>query len=242
MKIPAALVLCLLLIIPATGSFARNKVWENEYTLIMHDVKHVEQSAKANDMAAYQLLAKLRAAPDSPERNEILLDAEKYCLRCLAIYPQYIQCLNNLGTIYFIEKRYPESEKYYLKGLAIDSNDANVLFNLATIYVAENQIDKANIYYKKAIAANPDLFDLIPVYKQFVLKNHKQADAIVFISSIFTKFPNHYNLHLLIIDLYNEQHDYDSALIYLDRAYRIKPSDELAKFIETLKNINKNSP
>jgi protein O-mannosyl-transferase len=242
MKLPALALLVLLLIIPAASAFARNKVWENESTLILHDVKHLENSAKANDMAAYQLLAKLHVAPDSPERNEILNDAEKYCLRCLEIYPDYIQCLNNLGTIYFIQKRYPESEKYYLKGLAIDSGDANVLFNLATIYIAENQIDNANVYYKKAIAANPDLFNLIPVYKQFVVKNHKHADAIVFISSIFTKFPNHYNLHLLIIDLYNDQRDYDSALIYLDRAYKIKPSDELAKFIEMLKNRNENSP
>lgn len=242
MKIPALLLLVLMLIIPGAASFARNKVWENEYTLILHDVEHLEQSAKANDMAAYQLMAKFRATPDSPQRNQMLNDAEKYCLRCLSIYPQYIQCLNNLGTIYFIEKRYAESEKYYLKGLAIDSGDANVLFNLASIYVAENQLDKANIYYKKAISVNPDLFDLIPVYKQFVVKNHKDADAIVFISSILTKFPDHYNLHLLIIDLYNEQHDYDSALIYLDRAYKIKPSDELAKFIETVKNINKKNP
>lgn len=238
-KLPAVLLLCILLIVPAASAFARNNVWKNEYTLIMNDVKHLENSAKANDMAAYQLLVKFRKDQSSPERTQILQDAEKHCLRCLEIYPAYIQCLNNLGTIYFIQKRYPESEKYYRKGLEIDSGDANVLFNLATIYVAENQIDKANEFYKKAIAANPDVFDLIPVYKQFVVKNHKQADAIVFISNILTNFPQHYNLHLLIIDLYNDQHDYDSALIYLDRAYRIKPSDELAKFIETLKKINK---
>mgnify|MGYP000091249270 CR=1 FL=1 len=188
-------------------------------------------------MAAYQLLVKFRKNQNSPERTQILKDAEQHCLRCLEIYPAYIQCLNNLGTIYFIQKRYPESEKYYRKGLEIDSSDANVLFNLATIYVTENQIDRANLFYKKAIAANPDVFDLIPVYKQFVVKNHQQADAIVFISNILTNFPQHYNLHLLIIDLYNDQHDYDSALLYLDRAYRIKPSDELAKFIETLKKI-----
>jgi tetratricopeptide (TPR) repeat protein len=239
MKLPAVLLLCILLIVPAANVFARNKVWKSEYSLIMNDVKHLENSAKANDMAAYQLLAKFRKDQDSPERAQILADAEKHCLRCLEIYPAYIQCLNNLGTIYFIQKRYPESEKYYRKGLEIDSNDANVLFNLATIYVAENQIDNANLFYKKAITANPDVFDLIPVYKQFVIKNHKQADAIVFISNILTNFPQHYNLHLLIIDLYNDQKEYDSALIYLDRAYRIKPSDDLAKVIEQVKQINK---
>ncbi len=238
LKIPVTVLFCLIFLILGATSYTRNPVWQSEFSLVLNDVKHLENSAKVNDMASYQLLGKLRANPNSPERTEILIDAEKYGLRCVEIYPSYIQCLNNLGTIYYIQRRFPEAEKYYLKGLAIDSSDANVLFNLATIYEAEKDFPKAMLFYKKALSKDPEMPNLIPLYKQLVLKNHLQVDAIVFITDILTIFPNSYNLHLLIIDLYNDQHDYNSALNYLDKAYKLKPSDELAKFIETLKKIN----
>jgi tetratricopeptide (TPR) repeat protein len=237
-KLPAILILCLLFITPGAMAFTRNKAWENEYTLIVTDVKHVENSAKAHDMVVYQKLRRLRLHPNSPESTELLIDAEKHALRCVEIYPEYSNYLSNLGTVYFIEKRYPESEKYYLKGLEKDSTDASVMFNLATIYEAEKQPDKANLYYEKALSINPDLYNLVPFYKQFVVKNNREVEGIVFITKILSTFPQDYNLDLLLVDLYNDQHDYNSALHYLEQANKIKPSDELAKLIETLKNIN----
>lgn len=138
-----------------------------------------------------------------------------------------------------MRKDYVESEKYYLKGLTIDSSDANVLFNLATIYEAQKQVDLAHKYYQKALSENPEIFNLIPFYKQFVVKNNKQVEAIAFMKEILRIFPQNYNLHLLIIDFYNEQKEYENALFYLDKAYKINPNTELAKFIETIKSINK---
>lgn len=236
-KLPVFIITGIIAATYITSCISRNPVWKDEYTLTVHDAEHLDESAKAQDMAAYQTLVKLRAFPHSPNRTKLLLDAERYSLRCIEIYPQYVQALNNLGTLYFIWGKPGPSEKYYLQALALDSSDANVFFNLATIYSIGNEVNKANFYYQAAIRHNPDMPELIPYYKQFVLKNHLQANAIVFITGILPKFPRNYTLHLLLVDLYNDEHDYDSALFYLGKAYKLRPSDELAKFIETLKGI-----
>ncbi len=221
------------------SSFSRNSDWKDEDTLILNDAEHLQNSAKVQDMASFRLLTKIYSQPDSPEKTKLLKQAENYCLQCLAIYPEYINCLNNLGTLYFIEQNYSESAKYYQKALKVDSTDANVLFNLATICQKLNKIEQANFYYEKALSSDPNIYNLIPFYKQYIVKNSKEVEAIAFVTKILRIFPNDYELHLLIIDLYDEQHDYNSAIYYLNKAYQIKPSIELAKFKGTLEKINK---
>jgi tetratricopeptide (TPR) repeat protein len=234
---PAYIITGVIILVYSSASIARNPDWKNEFTLTIGDAEHLDQSAKAQDMAAYQLLVKIRQHPNAPERSQWLQEAERYSLRCIEIYPKYIEALNNLGTIYFVERKFDLSEKYYKLALEQDSTDANVFFNLATIYQAENQVDKANYYYQSAIRQNPDLPNLVPYYKQFVQKNRLLDNSVVFIRGILPKFPQNYTLHILLVDLYDDEHDYDSALFYAGKAYQIKSSDELAKFIETLKGI-----
>lgn len=237
---PNAIIISIILIlILGISSFSRNSVWENEDTLILSDAEHLQNSAKVQDMASFRTMIKIYSKPDSPERNKLIKQAEDHCLQCLDVYPKHINCLNNLGTLYFIEQNYSESKKYYQRALQIDSSDANVLFNIATIYQKLNDAEKANYYYEKAITSNPDLPNLIPFYKQFVVQNKRQVEAIAFISKILCNFPSDYELNLLIIDLYDDQHDYNSALKYLNKAYHIKPSKELAKFMENINKLNK---
>lgn len=237
---PKAFILSFLVIlILGISSNSRNSIWKDEDSLILGDAEHLEHSAKVQDMASFRLLVKIYSESDSPYRNKLIKQAEDHCLQCLEIYPKYINCLNNLGTLYFVEQNYSESEKFYLKALQIDSSDANVLFNLATIRQRLNDLPKANFYYEKALSSDPQILNLIPFYKQFVVKNNKQAQAISFITKILRIFPRNYELHLLIVDLYDDQQDYKNALFYVKKAYKIKPSDELAKFIETLNKLNK---
>ncbi len=239
LKPKAILLSMVFVLILGSSTYSRNPVWMDEDTLVFTDAEHLQNSAKVQDMTSFRLLAKVYSQPDSPEKTELLKQAENHCLQCLEIYPEYINCLNNLGTLYFMERNYSESEKYYQKALKIDSSDANVLFNLATIYQKLKNTDKANFYYEKALISNPDINNLIPFYKQFVVKSNRQVDAIAFVSKILRIFPSNYELHLLIIDLYDDQHDYNNALFYLNKAYQIKPSNELAKFMETVKKLNK---
>lgn len=220
--------------------YSRNKVWKNEFSLISADVENVPQSAKAHDMYAFQLLGKIKTEKDYNKRTTYTNEAIKQCEQCLAIYPRYTTCLNNLGTLYFSVQNYNRAEVCFKQVVEIDSADANPLFNLANIYRQKKETDLANQYYKKALTANPDIPDLIPVYKQFVVQNNLSKEALLFLEDLLKRYPAEYTINLLLVDLYQVNNDPQNMLVHLKDAYKIKPDEKLLAYIKNITNfVNK---
>ena len=212
----------------------RNKNWHDDFSLVSSDVKHVLKSAKVHDMYAFQLLGKIKAEKNYQKRNAYVLEGIKQCEMALFIYPNFATSWNNLGTLYFSQQNYQKAEICFQKVISIDSSDANPLFNLGNIYQMQLKSNLAHLYYQKALNQNPDLFDLIPVYKKFVVDNGEIDEAIRFSVGLTEKFPKSYDLNLLLIDLYNSKNDYKNMLVYLNKANIIKPSPELELYIKKI--------
>lgn len=226
--------LSLLIIFYSTKVIARNKIWYDDFLLVSLDVAHVFKSAKAHDMYAYQLLGKIKVEKKYQQRNVYIEEGIKQCELSLFIYPNFLTSWNNLGTLYFSQQNYKKAELCFQKVISIDSTDANPLFNLGNIYQMQLKSSLAHLYYEKALNQNPDLFDLIPVYKKFIIENGKIDESISFLANLVEKFPNSYNLNLVLIDLYNSKNDYKNMLVYLKKANSIKPSLELSSYIEKI--------
>lgn len=226
--------LSLLVIFYSANVIARNRVWYDDFSLVSSDVAHVLKSAKAHDMYAYQLLGKIKVEKNYQKRNAYIQEGIKQCEMSLYIYPDFVTSWNNLGTLYFSKQDYQKAEICFQKVISIDSTDANPLFNLGNIYQLQLKSGLARQYYEKALNQNPDLYDLIPVYKKFVVENHKTDESIEFLVFLTEKFPNSYDLNLLLIDLYNSKNDYKNMLVYLKKANSIKPSPELSSYIEKI--------
>jgi len=60
-----------------------------------------------------------------------------------------------------------------------------------------NKPDSAILCYQKALSLNPDLVDLSPVYKQYILKTGRTNESLLFLEQLSKKYPKNKNLQFL---------------------------------------------
>jgi len=91
-----------------------------------------------------------------------LADARKSYEQALKIKPDYVEAMNNLGTIYYSRKSFRRAISWYNKALKKsggESKSASIYMNLGTAYFARKQYDRATTAYQTAMKIDPDVFE-----------------------------------------------------------------------------------
>jgi len=89
-------------------------------------------------------------------------NAKKSYERALKVKPDYVEVMNNLGTIYYSRKSYRRAISWYNKALkhaGTDSKSASIYMNLGTAYFARKQYERATTAYQTAMKIDPDVFE-----------------------------------------------------------------------------------
>jgi len=89
-------------------------------------------------------------------------NARKSYERALKVKPDYVEVMNNLGTIYYSRKSFRRAISWYNKALKKSGEDpksASIYMNLGTAYYARKQYDKATQAYQTAMKIDPDVFE-----------------------------------------------------------------------------------
>ncbi len=83
--------------------------------------------------------------------------------QCLAIKPDFLDCIDNIASVLARQNDYSQALGYFLQELKLVSKpDANLLVNIADCYLALNNDNKALEYCKMACAKNsPGGFNLL---------------------------------------------------------------------------------
>ena len=89
-------------------------------------------------------------------QNNNLQDAQNYYQKVLALDPNYVPALNNLGNILLELGEHQKAKECYEKAIEIDPNYANAHNNLGIIFYGFGEIQKAKDCYEKAIKINPN--------------------------------------------------------------------------------------
>jgi tetratricopeptide (TPR) repeat protein len=227
----------LVLLLFSFRTVARNDDWRNEFYIFDHDLKHLQNSAKAHAMVANKLFGDAQMNPQAPDVISKLKRAEKEYNECLAIYPYYATSINNLGTIYFkFYRNYPKALQMYQRSYKIDTTNANVAFNIAVVYKSLNQQDSAWYYFKKAMRLNPGFNILDQAFVNYCRQQQKVAQGILFLSRLEKKYPNEYGLLMSLGNLYGYNQDVANSLRYFRKAYDVFPNETLARHIQTIEN------
>jgi tetratricopeptide (TPR) repeat protein len=85
-----------------------------------------------------------------------LQDAHNYYQKVLALDPNYINALNNLGVIFQRLGKKQRAKECYEKAIKINPNYADAHYNLGNIFKELERNQKAKEYFEKVIEINPN--------------------------------------------------------------------------------------
>ena len=151
----------LFLLIPYTAkTIVRNKDWKDHLSLMSHDIKYLENSAKANFIYAGALkteaLASIRNNQNTTENMQKLDLSIKHFKDAVNVYPEYYEALNQLGSLYYTVYHDPITAVSYLKrSIEVRPDYKPPYYNLAYIYKSSENYEEAIFYYKKMLEIDP---------------------------------------------------------------------------------------
>lgn len=76
--------------------------------------------------------------------------------------PDYVEAINNLGTVWYAKKNNRRAISYYNRALRIapqESRSASIYMNLGTAYFARKQYDNATKAFQTALHLDPEVFE-----------------------------------------------------------------------------------
>ena len=143
-RIPAMIVLGLLLLFYTGRTWARAGDWKNNYTLALATLKTSPNSPRFNNMMGLELKAQKKDK-----------DALVYFEKAVQSNPNHVPALVNLGIEYAGFNRTSEAVTILEKAISIDPNTAMAYVNLMSVYRSLGEYDKNLELADKALARFP---------------------------------------------------------------------------------------
>lgn len=212
---------------------ARNQDWKCFYTLLSHDIRYLENSAKANDL--YALACSQEALAESnPGRKNVLLDESlKGYRKATEVYPGYVSAYNNLGSVYVnLHSNHKTAIPLFEKALSLKPDYKQAMANLAFCYQKDGKVDKAVQMYEAIISDTTAkylnaFFNLGEIY----FKQDRFQEAVDLNLKAAKLFPKADLPWVTIGNYYLLKGDTSSAVNHWETAIRIYPEND---------NLNRN--
>ena len=228
----SALFLTFILVIPAsTLTIQRNDDWKNRKTLYEHDIKHLENSAKVNNLYANYVIAEVYAYMkmnrNPTEFQDKINLAIKHYKQAIKIDPTYTNPAHNLGYIYLIiGKDYKLAKTYFNQCIANDStlNEAYLNRGIANYYLNYYEQCIEDLVMHESLANDSHNADKIYYYtgkSQLALGDTIESKEF-FLKTITTP-----NVSKVIIndikELFVSLNDYPGAIVAVDELIKTTP-------------------
>jgi protein O-mannosyl-transferase len=201
----------------------RNTAWKSDYVLFTTDVKTSVNSGRCNVIAGSLIVADAREEKDSAVKFTEYDKASEYLERGLEIYDGNIEGWNSLGEVSIYLGNYDRAEEALRKVLELSPLNSTALNNL--LYVGQHYQDQ--LLDKKALDIYDYLISVRPTAAVYcniakIMKGSGKVDsAIAILGKAIELQPDYYDAYNQIAEYYGQhKNDYDSALSYLEEAYK----------------------
>jgi tetratricopeptide (TPR) repeat protein len=133
---------------------ARNRVWQDNFTLFAADAASAPGSARIQYNCGTAIMQGQALPEQNPARRQELLQAAIARFQsALRIDPRYFDAQQNLGACYYQAKQYPESIAASRRALELKPGDGRVLSNLGNACFRSALLAEAIEALQKAIGA-----------------------------------------------------------------------------------------
>ena len=142
--------------------------------------------------------------------------AKKYYERSMKLNPKYPEPINNLGTIYYAQRKYSHAIRLYKRALKRygPQPPASIYANLGAAYFSKKDYKRAMACYEEALKIDPEVFEHHSTFGTLMQERTLSERAL---------------FHLYLAKMYAKSGDNQHALIYLRKALEegVKDRDKI---------------
>lgn len=213
-------------------TISRNENWENYLVLFSSDIAHLSNSAKANSMIGDYLWNELKNEQDADKKQVLVNKVLQYYNKSIAIYPEYFEPNNNLGTLHFMySKDYQKAEAYFEKAIKLNPESTLTQYNLARCSDMLTKYQKAEKGYRTIIESNEDIsIDLKKKAYSYLSLNYirqqKYRSAALTYQEAMHNFPAEAEYPFRLANLHLLQKDTISALNHYEKVHQLIPQNK----------------
>jgi protein O-mannosyl-transferase len=127
------------IIIFSVLTITRNTAWKDDFTLFRTDVEVSENSAKCTVSAGGKSYEAALKEKNIKQRNNLLIEAQRWVNKGVSIHPKYFQGWLLLGNIKYELGKFDEALISYNNCLAISSRNNDVLNNMHNLVIKSRE-------------------------------------------------------------------------------------------------------
>ncbi|HKK76957.1 MAG TPA: tetratricopeptide repeat protein, partial [Saprospiraceae bacterium] len=219
----------------------RNQHWKDRLTLYQHDITHLSQSAKAQQLLAAELLKKAEEVAEEAHRTMLLKEASKHFKACVAIYPNFPYGFFDLGTTQMKLGNYAEAQQSTERSLDVDVYNPQARFQLAMIHELQSEWLQAVDDYQMTITNHPDMLEAYLNLSTLLFRTGDVQDGLQIAYTALERWPNSLALLTNIGNVLASQRRYTEAAIYFTRALQQSAGERslIEKIIFCYQQINR---
>jgi protein O-mannosyl-transferase len=241
LKIPNTIVKSLIvgsiLILSFIWVFERNQHWYDSLTLMERDIKHLNDSFKANTFYASKLMENIPNEKDSSRKQQLATKSEQHFIRALEIYPLSYTANNNLAVLYLNVLNEPKfAQERLLNAIEIDPTLPDAKLNLGLAYKQLGNYTDVEKIMNEVIDEHPNLIKPYLLLSDFLNQQGEYEKEINILTIGTIKNPEEKRIILKLADAYAYLGDLRNAILYYEKFHEIEPSDELKEHILFLYN------
>jgi len=130
-------------------------------------------------------------------------DARKELEHATHLDPGFGDAFNNLGVVFYLQRKYANAIKWYDKAIQIRPDSASYYSNLGAAYFSKKDFEKATFAYNRAVQLDPAVFE---------------NSSHVGIAAQMSSPEDRAHFEYVLAKLFAKQGDSDRSLLYLKRA------------------------
>jgi tetratricopeptide (TPR) repeat protein len=216
-----------------------NTDWENDFTLIYHRIRYMENNAAAQATYGYMLEQESLGLPPGEQRSQKKAEAVSAFEAAVSIYPDFAMPWTSMGRIFAQQGIYDKAELCFLKAMAVAPTDPDVFFYLGSLHYTTGDGGMAISYLEKTVLLNPSNEQAYILLGRSYLQSNSLAELGSMAETAIKWFPRNGDITALMAAYYFRTGHNREAQTYVGKALQLDPRNVTALSLRALLPVSR---
>ncbi|MEI6821610.1 MAG: tetratricopeptide repeat protein [Bacteroidota bacterium] len=212
----------IILITFSAKTVIRAAEWKSEAILYEKDIKRSPNSASLCYWYGNTLVEKANKENEKDKKDAFLYQALSYFDKCISIYPDYTDCLEQIDYTYIELSDFKNAFVYANKALRLDSTKAVTWYNIGLCYYEFGNTQLALEFYNKSLSKDSRYSKAYLNIGRILGETQKYEESIVYFKKCLQYDPENITAHNNIGLSYKNLNKLEEAKIWFGKARMIE--------------------